>query len=59
MFEKFGGARRDRTDDTLLAKQVLFQLSYGPKKERRIPHAGLPGAPGTFLNSVWLAVPRW
>ena len=27
---KFGGARRDRTDDILLAKQALSQLSYGP-----------------------------
>ena len=27
---KFGGASRDRTDDPLLAKQVLSQLSYGP-----------------------------
>ena len=26
-----GGARRVRTDDLLLAKQPLFQLSYGPK----------------------------
>ena len=26
----FGGAYRDRTDDPLLAKQVLSQLSYGP-----------------------------
>ena len=26
-----GGASRDRTDDPLLAKQVLSQLSYGPK----------------------------
>ena len=25
-----GGASRDRTDDPLLAKQVLSQLSYGP-----------------------------
>ncbi len=25
-----GGARRDRTADHLLAKQVLSQLSYGP-----------------------------
>ncbi len=25
-----GGARRDRTDDILLAKQALSQLSYGP-----------------------------
>ena len=27
---KFGGARRNRTDDLLLAKQALSQLSYGP-----------------------------
>ena len=26
----FGGASRDRTDDLLLAKQALSQLSYGP-----------------------------
>ena len=26
----FGGADRDRTDDPLLAKQVLSQLSYSP-----------------------------
>ena len=25
-----GGGRRDRTDDPLLAKQVLSQLSYAP-----------------------------
>jgi hypothetical protein len=27
---KNGGAGRDRTDDILLAKQALSQLSYGP-----------------------------
>tara|TARA_A100001037_G_scaffold115438_1_gene105128 strand:- start:224 stop:493 length:270 start_codon:yes stop_codon:yes gene_type:complete len=27
---KFGGARRGRTADLLLAKQALSQLSYGP-----------------------------
>ena len=27
-----GGARRDRTDDLLLAKQALSQLSYGPSR---------------------------
>ncbi len=30
-----GGARRDRTDDLLLAKQALSQLSYGPLSTRR------------------------
>ena len=29
-----GGARRDRTDDLMLAKHALYQLSYGPKKEK-------------------------
>jgi hypothetical protein len=29
-----GGARRDRTDDLLLAKQALSQLSYGPSGSR-------------------------
>ncbi len=27
---RIGGGRRDRTDDPLLAKQVLSQLSYAP-----------------------------
>ena len=31
-----GGGERDRTDDPLLAKQVLSQLSYTPKW----PHSG-------------------
>lgn len=26
-----GGARRDRTDDLMLAKHALSQLSYGPQ----------------------------
>ena len=30
-----GGARRDRTDDLLLAKQALSQLSYGPVSNLR------------------------
>ena len=29
-----GGGERDRTDDPLLAKQVLSQLSYTPGKAR-------------------------
>ena len=29
--EAFGGDERDRTDDPLLAKQVLSQLSYTPR----------------------------
>src|SRR5438445_11145198 len=30
---KRGGARRDRTDDLMLAKHALSQLSYGPEPE--------------------------
>jgi hypothetical protein len=30
-----GGARRDRTDDLVLAKHALSQLSYGPKTQLR------------------------
>ena len=29
-FLEYGGGERDRTDDPLLAKQVLSQLSYTP-----------------------------
>ena len=37
-----GGARRDRTDDLLLAKQALSQLSYGPAEYgRRTPDGRL------------------
>lgn len=31
-----GGASRDRTDDPLLAKQMLSQLSYGPGDRRAL-----------------------
>jgi hypothetical protein len=34
--EPAGGARRDRTDDLLLAKQALSQLSYGPDARGQI-----------------------
>ena len=33
--KRVGGDERDRTDDPLLAKQVLSQLSYTPKYLRR------------------------
>ena len=33
---EFGGARRDRTDDLLRAKQALSQLSYGPNSYRSL-----------------------
>ena len=38
-----GGARRDRTDDLMLAKHALSQLSYGPVSllERNQPELGV------------------
>jgi hypothetical protein len=36
---KRGGARRDRTDDLMLAKHALSQLSYGPVPEDECRHA--------------------
>ena len=30
LLSNLGGGKRDRTDDPLLAKQVLYQLSYAP-----------------------------
>jgi hypothetical protein len=39
---RVGGARRDRTDDLLLAKQALSQLSYGPGSDV-VPDNGGPG----------------
>ena len=45
---RFGGARRDRTDDLMLAKHALYQLSYGPigfdtRWPRRMVEIGRPG----------------
>ena len=42
---RFGGGERDRTDDLLLAKQALSQLSYTPliKKQQKTCHFGGPG----------------
>ena len=37
---KAGGARRDRTDDLMLAKHALYQLSYGPNLEGLKPAQG-------------------
>src|SRR4051794_39336506 len=34
--KRLGGARRDRTDDLLLAKQALSQLSYGPGQDAKV-----------------------
>ena len=58
------GANETRTRDPLLAKQVLFQLSYSPivRCSQRTGRARLPGQitpgrarPGPFLDSVLAA----
>ncbi len=49
---KVGGARRNRTDDLLLAKQALSQLSYGPStaansnRSARLRRRAKAGGPG-------------
>jgi hypothetical protein len=37
MIAASGGARRDRTDDLMLAKHALSQLSYGPVRRGNRP----------------------
>ena len=41
-----GGARRDRTDDLMLAKHALSQLSYGPVPEDECCALDQSGGPG-------------
>ena len=53
-----GGARRDRTDDLMLAKHALSQLSYGPLALARSAKAkGFPlaSSAGARHPSAWLA----
>src|SRR5690242_17487961 len=52
-----GGARRDRTDDLLLAKQALSQLSYGPVSTSR-PIGSPPSRRCLQENSKKLRPPR-
>ena len=40
--QQSGGARRDRTDDLLLAKQALSQLSYGPDPDGAHQRGSIP-----------------
>ena len=54
-----GGARRNRTDDLMLAKHALSQLSYGPVS---IPNNGALLRPTGFTGHAslysWRAAPR-
>ena len=49
---KAGGANRDRTDDLLLAKQALSQLSYGPVHETHLVGLGGVAPPTSPLSGV-------
>ena len=58
---KAGGARRDRTDDLMLAKHALSQLSYGPVTRRRMlgrlavtvsPSLLYRASPGTLRSAL-------
>ena len=52
-----GGARRDRTDDLLLAKQALSQLSYGPVGRVGRSARGKPEVTNRRLTSdFWLLI---
>ena len=48
-----GGAERDRTDDLLLAKQALSQLSYSPSAASRPSFTG-PTASRIVGGSGWI-----
>ena len=49
---KLGGADRDRTDDPLLAKQVLSQLSYSPSPRPCTASPRLQTTPRPWLYNV-------
>ena len=52
---KAGGANRDRTDDLLLAKQALSQLSYGPNNMVGLGRVELPTSPLSGVRSNQLS----
>lgn len=49
---RFGGARRDRTDDLMLAKHALYQLSYGPKLGSPIRSVVVDRGPSPWQESL-------
>lgn len=55
LFLHFGGASRDRTDDLLLARQVLSQLSYGPLSLVGLGRFELPTSPLSGVRSNQLS----
>ena len=53
-YHKNGGPSRDRTDNLLLAGQVLSQLRYEPIMER---HAGIEPAAAPWQGAVVTTIP--
>ena len=47
----YGGGERDRTDDPLLAKQVLSQLSYTPGRKTDNLRVQIRPEPSSVLSS--------
>ena len=47
-----GGARRDRTDDLMLAKHALYRLSYCPSRASRVVGLGRLELPTSRLSSA-------
>jgi hypothetical protein len=58
-FRQDGGARRDRTDDLMLAKHALYQLSYGPSSLRRPAQLGAVIDPSSARPRVTQLVVWW
>ena len=54
---QIGGGERDRTDDLLLAKQALSQLSYTPAPQRAPTQtrSGVAAVFSAFLSFEWWA----
>jgi hypothetical protein len=50
--QKRGGGDRNRTDDPLLAKQVLSQLSYTPRRLKAMVGLGRLELPTSRLSGV-------
>ena len=53
-----GGGSRIRTGDPMLAKHVLYQLSYTPKRKKPVWWAGLVGTGRVELPTSTLSVWR-
>jgi hypothetical protein len=55
VIRKVGGADRDRTDDLMLAKHALSQLSYSPEEMVGLGRVELPTSPLSGVRSSQLS----